>query len=41
MESTEDVEHPTGSQQPIVGESSHAIEESTGPSDVTNQRATE
>jgi hypothetical protein len=35
------VEHPAGSQQPTVGESSHAAEERGGSSDVTDQHATE
>jgi hypothetical protein len=35
------VEHPVGSQQPTVGESSHTAEEHTGSSDVTHQHATE
>jgi hypothetical protein len=35
------VEHPVGSQQLTVGESSHAAEEHAGSSDVTHQHATE
>jgi hypothetical protein len=35
------VEHPVGSQQPTVGESSHAVEEHAGSSDVTHQHAME
>jgi hypothetical protein len=34
------VEHPTSIQQPIVGESSRAVEECARSSDVTNQHAT-
>jgi hypothetical protein len=34
------VEHPAGSQQPIVGKSSRAVEERARCSDVTNQHAT-
>jgi hypothetical protein len=35
------VEHPAGSQQPIVGESNHAAEERAGFDDTTNQHTME
>jgi hypothetical protein len=40
-ESTEDVEHPTGSQPPLVGESSRAVEERAGSSGTANQHTIE